>query len=135
MTDLDKLREELNRIPDSDAVMLDKIEVFALLDRLEKAEAERDEWKRLLNGVQRAERAEAELASRIEDRDYWYRIATEAKDQRDRAEAAVARVRSLIAEWQHVGALGGPFPDRVVVDVDCEVIDPLLAALDSKEGK
>lgn len=62
----------------------------ALIDQLEEAKAERAEVERAA-----AEKLEAELEARIEDRDYWYKIATEAKDQRDAALSAIAKVEGL----------------------------------------
>lgn len=46
---------------------------------------------------------EAELEARIEDRDYWYRIATEAKDQRDAALSAIANVEAFAEGLMHDG--------------------------------
>lgn len=69
-----------------------------------------------------AEKLEAELEARIEDRDYWYRGATEAKDQRDAALATIAKVEALLGaasdergitwwEWIEDGLGGSLYAD------------------------
>lgn len=75
----------------------------------------------------RGMRAEVDRVKRLvkTERDACCSVVAHA----EAAEATLGRVRALIEEWEHVGALGGPFPDRVIVDVDCEVIEPLRAAL------
>lgn len=48
----------------------------------------------------------------------------------DAATAAIERVRALVSAWQNTTPASGPFPERAVIDVDVEIIAPLLAALD-----
>ena len=52
----------------------------------------------------------------------WKKVA-------DEETARLNAVRELVAEWEKTGPASGPFPDRVVLDVDTEILDPLRQAL------
>lgn len=83
--------------------------------------------------LDRGREAEAELEARIEDRDYWYRIATEAKDQRDAALATIAKVRELTDEVivLHAGRYGTHFDDCYRFHVACFAVAVRERALGS----
>ncbi|MBN8882992.1 MAG: hypothetical protein J0H73_11845 [Salana multivorans] len=54
----------------------------------------------------------------------------DAEQERDEAYRALDRVRDLLDEWAVDSPASGPFPDRVALDVDIEIIAPLRCALD-----
>ena len=56
--------------------------------------------------------------------------AVEYMHQRNDLAAMVAAVEALLTEWTTGGNATNPFPDRVSIDVDAEVIAPIRAILD-----
>lgn len=87
----------------------------------------REHWRRLMRDYEAIFKERDELESALRVRDEQIESLWERVRQRD---VVIERVRALADEWSRRGAASGPFPDRVVLDVDTEVLGPLRAALE-----
>jgi len=87
----------------------------------------REHWRRLMRDYEAVFKERDELEAECLRVDEANTRLGEQVRQRD---VVIERVRALADEWSRRGAASGPFPDRVVLDVDTEVLGPLRAALE-----
>jgi hypothetical protein len=94
-------------------------DALTLLDRLQQAEAERDEVKRHLNATLRRE------TGALAERDAAKELAVEFMTERDAARARIDRVRDVVARFE----VGGPVAE---CGPDCPgcIVDQVRRALD-----